>query len=191
MSAFFFLDMTKDTLAAAINFLAHTDALIIDLRNCGGGDVAMSELFVAYFFDGAENPNITGVRYTGKDVYILTSKDDYSAPEGVARELQSKKRATIVGETTRGATNITAGFPINRFFSVSVPYSRKTDVAGADISRQGVKPDIEVSADKALETAHLTALRKLLGNTVDSEMADERNKSIEALQKRLNAAKSN
>jgi hypothetical protein len=189
MSAFFFLDMTKDTLAAAMNFLAHTDALIIDLRHSGGGDVAMTELFVDYFLDGAANPNITGQRYRGKDVFVLTSSEIYSAPEGVAKALQSKKRAEIVGETTRGARNITAGFPINRFFSVSVPYNRDTGSPGTDPSRQGIKPDIEVPADKALDTAYLAALKKLLGKDADGEITDERRKVIEALQKRLDAVK--
>ena len=172
MSAFFFLDMTKDTLAAAMDFLAHTDALIIDLRHSGGGDVAMTELFVDYFFDGAVNPGITGKRYLAKNVYVLTSSEIYSAPEGVAKALKSKKRAVIVGETTRGARNITAGFPINRFFSVSVPYNRDTGSPGTDPSRQGIEPDIQVSADKALDTAYLAALRKLLGKGADGEITD-------------------
>jgi len=84
----------------------------------------MTGVFVDYFLDGAANPNISGKRYLGKEVYVLTSKDIYSAPEGVARTFQSKKRATIVGEVTRGVTNVAAGYPINRFFSVSVPYKR-------------------------------------------------------------------
>ena len=191
MSAFFYIDMTKDTLAAAMNFLAYTDALIIDLRHSGGGDVAMTGLFVDYFLDGATNPNISGKRYLGKDVYILTSKEIYSAPEGVARALQSKKRAVIVGEVTRGVTNVTAGYPINRFFSVSVPYKRAIDSTGTDLSRQGVRPDVEVPADKALETAYLAALKKLLGKDADGEITDERKKVIEALQKRLDGVKNN
>jgi hypothetical protein len=185
MSAFFFLDMTKDTLAAAMSFLAYTDALIVDLRNCGGGDVAMTELFVDYFFDGAGSTGLAGKRYLGRDVYVLTSKEIYSAPEGVARALQSKKRAFIVGEVTRGATNITAGFPINRFFSVSVPYTRETGNTGTDLTRQGVKPDVEVLADRALDTAYLAALKKLLGKDADGEIAEERKKMIEVLQRRL------
>ena len=191
ISAFFFVDMAKETLAAAMNFLEHTDALIVDLRNAGGGDVAMTELFVDYFLEGSTNQNITGKRYLGKDVYILTDKQIYSAPEGVARELKRKKRAVIVGEITRGATNVTGAFPINRFFSVSVPYTRSTDNTGADLSRQGVKPDIEVSADKALETAYLAALRKLLGRDADREIEDERKRTIEVLQKQLDGVKNN
>jgi C-terminal processing protease CtpA/Prc len=124
-------------------------------------------------------------------VYVLTSSEIYSAPEGVARALQSKKRAVIVGETTRGARNITAGFPINRFVSVSVPYNHETGSPGTDPSRQGIKPDIEVSADKALDTAHLAALKKLLGKDADGEITDERKNAIEALQKRLDGVKIN
>ena len=185
LTGFFFVDMTKDTLSAAMNFLAHTDALIIDLRESGGGDVAMTELFLAYFLDKSVNPNMTGKQYLEKDVYVLTSKEIYSAPEGVARALQSKNRAVIVGETTRGVTNVTAGYPINRYFSVSVPYKRTIDASGTDLSRQGVKPDIEVSAAKALDTAYLAAVTDLLGQTSDGEIAEQRRGTIDLLQKRL------
>src|SRR5262249_2281699 len=56
LSAFFFEAMTRETLAAAMTFLAHTDALSIDLRDCGGGDVAMATLFVDYFNADRKNP---------------------------------------------------------------------------------------------------------------------------------------
>jgi hypothetical protein len=83
-------------------------------------------------------------------------------------------------------TNTTAGFPINRFFSVSVPYSRATDGTGRDLSRQAVLPDVVVSAHKALDTAYLLALKKGLGTDPEDGLADERKKTIEAVEKRLN-----
>jgi C-terminal processing protease CtpA/Prc len=184
LSAFFFEDMTRETLAAAMTFLAHTDALIIDLRECGGGDASMATLFVDYFDSSRQNPAVTAKRYLDKDVYVLTSKKIYSAPEGVTRAMQTGRRAIVVGETTRGATNITTGFRINKHFTVSVPYTRSSDSTGTDISRRGVKPDIETSAPAALKTAYLTALKKLSEKNVNSEMADERKKTIEALEKR-------
>jgi hypothetical protein len=184
LSAFFFEDMTRETLAAAMTFLAHTDALIIDLRECGGGDVAMATLFHDYFDADRKNPDATGKRYVDKDVYVLTSQKIYSAPEGVARALQGERRAVIVGEKTRGATNITTGFRINSHFTVSVPYTRSGDGTGKDLSRQGVTPDIETMAHAALKTAYLTALKKLSEKNVNAEMTDERKKTIEALEKK-------
>jgi len=39
------------TVAAAMNFLAHADALIFDLRDNGGGDPRMVALIATYLFD--------------------------------------------------------------------------------------------------------------------------------------------
>lgn len=185
LSAFFFVDMSRETLAAAMDLVAHTDALIVDLRHSGGGDVAMAELFEHYFFDDNADPNLTGKRYLDRPLYVLTSTDIYSAPEAVARALQARGRAVVVGETTRGVTNVTAGFPINRNFSVSVPYTHATDTVGADLSRTGVKPDIDSSAAQAPETAHLVALEELPEVALDDELAQERAQTMEALRRRL------
>ena len=40
-----------ETVVAAMNFLANTDALIVDLRRNGGGDPAMVALISSYLFD--------------------------------------------------------------------------------------------------------------------------------------------
>ena len=39
------------TAVAAMNFLAHTDALIIDLRDNGGGSPSLIQLITTYFFE--------------------------------------------------------------------------------------------------------------------------------------------
>ena len=167
LSAFFFMDMTRDTLASAFTFVAHTNALILDLRTSGGGDVATAEAVVDYFRAASKIESVTGPRYTGRPVYVLTSKSIYSAPEGVARTLQDRKTATIVGEVTRGATDITAGVPINRHFSVSVPY-RKSDTSGT-----GVVPDVQVPSERALAKAYLLALEGLADPGNDEELRSE------------------
>ena len=105
---------------AAMNFLANTDALIVDLRYCPGGNGEMVTLISGYFFADSihlgdyyqreddltkqswTSPFVAGQRYLNKDVYILTSKRTHSAAEAFAYNLQNLKRATIVGETTRG-----------------------------------------------------------------------------------------
>ena len=117
-------ELGGDTAAAAMNLLAHTDALIIDVRKNGGGDPSMVALVSSYLF-GAEPvhlndlyfrpedsthqwwtlPHVPGRRYEGKPVYVLTSRRTFSAAEEFTYNLKSLKRATIVGETTGGGAH--------------------------------------------------------------------------------------
>jgi len=127
IDGFISADVGGETAIAAMNFLANTDALILDMRySTNGGDPSMSVLLSSYLFDKPVHlsdiywrdgnrteqswtmPYVPGKRYVGKDVYFLTSKDTISAGEGFVYDLQNLKRATVIGETTAGAAN--AGF---------------------------------------------------------------------------------
>ena len=112
-----------ETVAAAMNFVNNSDALIFDLRQNGGGDPAMVALICSYLFgdkvhlndlywrEGNEtkefwtNPNVAGKKFLGRDVYVLTSKRTFSGAEEFSNNLKVLKRATIVGETTGGGAN--------------------------------------------------------------------------------------
>ncbi|HYP25360.1 MAG TPA: S41 family peptidase [Blastocatellia bacterium] len=177
-----FYDATSggDTVAAAMNFLANTDSLIIDLRKNGGGSPAMVALISSYLFEGdpvhlndiywrPDNstrqwwtlPYVPGKRYGKKDVYVLTSGTTFSAAEEFTYNLKNLKRATIVGETTGGGAHPGGPRRINAHFMVGVPQGRAINpISKTNWEGTGVKPDVETSADKALKTAHLLALRK-------------------------------
>jgi hypothetical protein len=174
-------EFAAETAAAAMSFLANTDALIIDLRHNGGGDPTMVAFLCSYFFDAQpvhlndlyhrpDNrthqwwtlPYVPGRRYLGKEVYVLTSQRTFSAAEEFAYDLQCLKRATIVGETTGGGAHPGMGRRINDHFAMFVPTGRAINpVTKTNWEGTGVKPDIEVPAEKALGTAHRRAQEKL------------------------------
>jgi hypothetical protein len=170
-----------DTVAAAMTVLTHTDALIIDLRNNGGGDAATVTLLASYLLDKRTRLNdfyyrednrieqrwssdvIPGLRYgQKKDVYILTSKDTFSAAEDFTYALKNLKRVTVVGETTGGGANPGDDKRLLPHFSVFVPLGRSiSPVTKSNWEGVGVTPDVSVCADDALRTAQLAILKKM------------------------------
>lgn len=116
------------TASAAINFVARADAIIIDLRDNGGGDPAMVQYICSYLFDGAVHlndfynrhddlttqywtyPYISAVHITAR-LYVLTSAKTFSAAEEFAYDLKTQKRATIVGAITAGGAHPLNGSP--------------------------------------------------------------------------------
>jgi hypothetical protein len=198
-------DWAGDTAAAAMAFLANTDALIIDLRNNGGGGPDIIILLSSYLFGGEPvhlmdtywregdqtiqrwtMPYVSGKRYVNKDVYILTSKRTFSAAESFAYGLQSVKRARVVGETTGGGAHPGGMRRINEHFAVFMPNGRAINpVTKTNWEGVGVKPDIAVPAEQALKTAHLTAVSKLMENPKDSERKEQLKSVADSLQREL------
>ena len=111
------------TAVAAMNFLSNCDAIIIDLRQNGGGEPSMIQLLTSYFFDEPKHINSFYVRYSdsieqfwtqayvpGKKMpdvplYVLTSSYTFSGAEEFTYNLKNLKRATIIGETTGGGAH--------------------------------------------------------------------------------------
>jgi hypothetical protein len=197
-----------DTVAAVFNFLANTDAIIFDLRRNGGGDPKMVALICSYLF-GAEPvhlndlhwregkgerveefwtlKNVSGRRYAGKDVYVLTSGYTFSGAEEFSYNLKNLKRATLVGETTGGGANPGGGNRLSAHFGAFIPTGRAVSpITRTNWEGTGVEPDVKVSADQALKTAQLIALRKALDKTTDEELKGAIQREIETLQKETN-----
>ena len=196
-------DVGGETAIAAINFLANTDALILDMRySTNGGDPSMSVLLSSYLFDKPVHlsdiywrdgnrteqswtmPYVPGKRYVGKDVYFLTSKDTISAGEGFVYDLQNLKRATVIGETTAGAANAGFEYRVNEHFIVYVPMGRGiSPITKTNWEGIGVKPDIAIPAEQSLNAAHLIALKKLLAAATDERTQKRLKGFIETLEK--------
>ena len=168
------------TVVAAMGFVAHSDALIFDLRQNGGGQPAMVTLIASYLFDKPTHlidmyfrkedrtqqnwtlSYLPGKRMPAQPVYVLTSKRTFSGAEEFAFDLQTQKRAVIVGETTGGGAHPVSGHLVADYFMVGVPFAKSLDpVTKTNWEGTGVEPDAKVPATDALETAQKLALEKL------------------------------
>jgi len=169
-----------DTAAAAMTSLADSAAVILDLRQNGGGGPDGVALIASYLFDHPvrlddiyDRPSnetrqywtlesVPGKRLTRKDVYVLTSGRTFSAAEDFTYALKNLKRVTVVGEVTGGGAHLARPRRVNDHFVVIVPVGRPiSPVTHTDWEGTGVQPDIKVSAAQALDTAHLKALEKI------------------------------
>lgn len=202
-------ELGADTVAAAMNFVNNTDALIIDMRNNGGGNPAMVALVCSYLF-GPEpvhlndlywregnrteefwtKKEVAGKRYLNKDVYVLTSKRTFSGAEEFTYNLKNLKRATIIGETTGGGAHPGGGFRISEHFGMFVPTGRAiSPITKTNWEGTGVTPDVAVPADQALLVARLMALKKSLTTLTNPDRKAGVEDEIQKLEKELSALK--
>jgi len=202
-------ELGADTVAAAMNFLNGTDALIIDMRKNGGGNPAMVALVCSYLF-GPEpvhlndlywregnrtdefwtRKELPGKRYLNKDVYVLTSNRTFSGAEEFTYNLKNLKRATIIGETTGGGAHPGGGFRVTEHFGMFVPTGRAINpITKTNWEGTGVTPDISVPADQALLVARLMALKKSVTTVPDPDFKAGVEDEIQKLEKELAAMK--
>jgi C-terminal processing protease CtpA/Prc len=171
-----------DTAVAAMNFLANMDVLIVDLRKCSGGNPGMVAMVSSYFFDQEPVhlnslywreddlteqywtlPYVPGERFPDKPVYILTSKDTFSAGEEFAYNLQTQQRAILVGETTGGGAHPGSTYRLHPHFEVFIPNGRAINpITNKNWEGVGVQPDISVSPEQALNAAYKMALESII-----------------------------
>lgn len=171
----------RRALGEAMNFVADTDALIVDLRQNHGGDLPAVALLVSYFTEGRVHlldqydrttgktePSWTVEKLDGKrygkqrDVYVLTSSRTFSAGEEFAYDLQGLKRATLVGERTGGGANNNTIEPVSEHLMLSLPIGTvKSVFTGTNWEHVGVIPEVAVEPHRALKVAHESALKQL------------------------------
>jgi len=143
---------------AVMERLNDTDAIIFDLRDNRGGFPAMVQLMADWLFDHPVpwyNPRATspqesvtqspvpGSRLANKPVFVLTSRRTFSGGEHFTYDLKTLNRATIVGETTSGASHGSGPPPEG-----TIPVWEGS----------GVAPDVRVNDADALATAEKLAL---------------------------------
>lgn len=193
--------------AAAMTFLADTDALIIDLRDNHGGDPATVAIMVSYLYNDYDTvhindiywrpdnstrqfwnaPSLPGRRYPKKPVYALSSKRTFSGGEELLYDLKNLKRATLVGETSGGGANPGGPVKVSEHLQLFVPAGRAVNpVSKTNWEGVGVVPDVATSAEKAFDTAYLAALKVQKAKIIPKDapqLADEIDDALAALAK--------
>lgn len=162
------------TLSAAMHFLAHTRALIVDVRGNPGGYGGLAEQLASYWFDPEpvlltsvrfqypkgkllqtwSSPAVDGERRTGTPLLILTDAKTGSAAEWFSYTLQTTGKAKTVGETTSGGANMNEFFDIAPGLRLSLSVGRpESAVTGGSWEGRGVVADYPVAGANALARA--------------------------------------
>lgn len=178
------LEMGGDVLAGALNFLAQSPALIIDLRRNGGGMGETGLVLITWLMGESveasgsyDRPTDRTVRtFTpseipgrpfgpDKPVYILTSRRTFSAAEAFTYDLQALKRVTVIGERSGGDAHPFQYRSITPYFVLSLPEGRSINpITGGDWEGTGVVPDVETAPDDAM-TAALTLAKAAVADS--------------------------
>lgn len=164
-------------LFAAMEFISNTKALVIDLKDNGGGGSDVGSVFESFFLpknipllefktrNGPSNVEktvswLTKEKYD-KPLFIIVNNGTASAAEAFAYSLQSKGRAKIIGQPSAGAANMNSWYVVNEQIFVSVSTAAPT-LPGTEKSWEqiGIQPDHIVENGTEIEV-----LQKLLSNT--------------------------
>jgi hypothetical protein len=177
LTAFPFPEMTAAKYDDAMDKLADTDSLIIDLRRNGGDVPTLVALLASYFFDQRTRLNfiwwrdtsttsqlwttdsLAGKRYGAqKKIAILIGPNTMSAAEDFAYTMQTLKRATLIGERTWGGAHPTFVYRLGDHFAGLIPNARTiSPITNTNWESVGVIPDIAAAPADAMRvaTAHL------------------------------------
>jgi hypothetical protein len=194
------------TAVSVMQYFSNCDALIIDLRKNGGGWGEMVPLITSYFFEGDtlvqlggsysrkkdiyyQNwtlPYVPGERMPDIPLYILTSKSTFSAAEAFSYDLKHLGRATIVGETTRGGAH-PLDVSVVLDFVLYIPDQMSVNpITNTNWEGVGVKPDIEVDSEQALNRAYKDALIQLARSARNETEKLKYQWAIEGLEANIN-----
>ena len=184
--------------------LSTSDAIIIDLRKNGGGSPSMVQYLCSYFFDEKIHLNslywragdrtdefwtldkVGGKKLPDVPLFVLTSPRTFSGAEEFSYNMQTRKRATLIGETTGGGANPGGVFRINKDLTVFIPTGAAINpVTKTNWEGIGVVPEVKIEAEKALDKA--IELAKAAAENFKNSKQSEYKKLLTSLYKDLNS----
>ena len=163
----------RDLVTSSIKFLSNASAIIIDLRENGGGSGDyLSSYFLPYptqlngWYSREDDfliefwtiKNIGMEPLTDIPLFLLTSDKTFSAAESFVYDMKVRQRAIIVGDSTKGGAHSVDLYQIGDHFEIYIPTVRAINpVTGTNWEGVGVIPDILVPSESALDTAIILA----------------------------------
>lgn len=181
--------MARRAARAAMQFVANTDALILDLRDNRGGSVAMAREITSYFVPDSvswsrsynrwldqwtdewirNDSSVTGGTYLGMPITVLVSPWTFSAGEGLAYALKLGRKARIIGDSTAGGAHVVRRVGLGRGFVAFIPYIRPVyHASNSNWEGTGVVPDVHADAPSSLFRAIELILAERKAATTDS-----------------------
>jgi tetratricopeptide (TPR) repeat protein len=170
---FYLYSDVQDLVDCSMNLLLNANALIIDLRENGGGSGDyLSSYFLKYptqlnSWYSREDDFLTEFwtaeksgfeQLTEIPLFLLTSKRTFSAAESFAYDMKVRKRVTIIGDSTKGGAHSVDLYKIDNQFEIYIPTAYAINpVTGENWEGTGVVPDILISSESALDTAIILA----------------------------------
>ncbi|TYA59008.1 S41 family peptidase [Formosa maritima] len=197
------LETGKDMADAYMKLMSRTDAVIIDLSKNGGGSPSMVQYLCSYFFNQKLLLNslywregditqefwtldkVGGLKMPDVPLFIITSERTFSGAEEFSYNMQTQKRATLVGQTTGGGANPGGTMRINDNLYVFIPTGRainpitKTNWEGVGVIPE-IKTTIEDAYSKTLELAQNAAeTYRIKRNETYNQLFADLNKELE------------
>lgn len=187
-------------IAAAMQMVSGTEALIIDIQRNGGGSGEAMITLASYFFSDVTQlsgvvekvggktqerqhwsvPFVQGPRYLNKPLFVLTSRHTHSAAEVLAYDLKNSHLAKTVGDRTSGdATSGTGELDLGLGFSTFIPNGQMmSPVTHSNFIRVGVQPDVQTNSSDALVTAYTLALQATDLSSDSQELKSEKDAAL-------------
>lgn len=175
----------KLTIKSAMNFMANSNALILDLQHNSGGHVNTTSFLGSFFLEDTATvffKNLPGegkLRYPAEDqkgpenlkhipLYVIVSENTASAAEVLTNSLKENRRATIIGSTTWGGAHACQMEIINDGFALLLPFS---EILGPTTEKNwegiGIVPDIVKSSNNIIDNVHHLAISDMLSKTTN------------------------
>lgn len=169
-------DWGKETADSFMKLMSLSDTIIFDLTKNGGGDPSMVQYLCSYFFDKKLHLNslyyregdrteeywtlddVDGKKMADIPLFIMIGEETFSGAEEFAYNMQTQKRATLIGETTKGGANPGGTRGINEFLSVFIPTGRAINpITNTNWEGVGVIPEIRTKPDETFNRALVLA----------------------------------
>ncbi|HEX7034536.1 MAG TPA: carboxy terminal-processing peptidase [Pseudomonadales bacterium] len=175
------------------------DALVIDLRNNGGGSLQEADAMTGLFIESGPTVQVKSANrrpsiYADNDgevawdgpLAVLVNRLSASASEIFAGAIQDYERGIIIGSQTFGKGTVQTLIPLNRG-QLKVTAAKFYRVSGQSTQHQGIIPDIEFPEIYDVERIGESSLEDALPWDMIQPAVYPRGNSIQPLLAELNA----